>query len=39
MKKSLALVTFILGIVTTAAGIATTVTSIVNIGFGKKYID
>jgi hypothetical protein len=39
MKKSLALVTFILGLVTVAAGIATTVTSVVNIGLGKKYLD
>lgn len=39
MKKGLAIVTFILGIVTAAAGVATAVTSIVNFGLGKKYID
>lgn len=39
MKKSLALVTFILGLVTAAAGIATAITSLVNMGLGKKYID
>lgn len=39
MKRGLALVTFILGIVTAAAGIATAVTSIVNISLGKKYLD
>lgn len=39
MKKSLALVTFILGLVTAAAGIATVVTSAVNIGLGKKYLE
>lgn len=39
MKKGLAIVTFILGIVTAAAGVATAVTSLVNFGLGKKYID
>ena len=39
MKRSLALVTFILGILTVAAGVATVVTSVVNLSFGKKYLE
>ena len=39
MKKGLAIVTFILGLVTAAAGIASAVTSLVNLGMVKKYLD
>ena len=39
MKKGLAIVTFILGLVTAAAGIASAITSLVNLGTGKKYLD
>ena len=39
MRRGLTIVTFILGALAAAAGIATAVTSLVNFSLGKKYID
>lgn len=39
MRRGLAIVTFVLGAVIAAAGVATAVTSLVNFSFGRKYID
>ena len=39
MRRGLTIVTFILGALAAAEGIATAVTSLVNFSLGKKYID
>ena len=41
MKKSLAIVTFVLGAVTAAVGIATAITSLVNLGSSRhsRFLD
>ncbi len=39
MKQGIGIVTMILGAVVAAAGIATAILSIVNVGLGKKYLD
>ncbi len=39
MKQGLSVVTMILGAVVAAAGIATAILSIVNVGIGRKYLD
>ena len=39
MKEGLNIVTMVLGAVVAAAGVATAILSIINIGAGKKYLD
>ena len=39
MKQGLNIVTMVLGAIVAAAGIATAVLSIINLGVSKKYLD
>lgn len=39
MKQGLSIVTMVLGAVVAAAGIATAILSIINVGMGRKYLD